>query len=80
MKFILNHFQIVIHTIDSSLVFFENNREGPSLGKINTGLPFGNSFISSNLIINRLPMINFYLGGCGLKFSGKKDMHALNVL
>ena len=72
MKVFLNAFQKVIHTSDSSLFFFEHISKGLSLGKINTGLPIGNSFISSNLNINRLPKVNFCLGGCGLKFSGTK--------
>ena len=33
-------------------------------------MPFGVSFISSNLDINREPVVNNCLGGCGLKYSG----------
>ena len=33
-------------------------------------MPFGVSFISSNLVINREPVVNNCLGGCGLKYSG----------
>ena len=62
MKLILNHFQIVIHTLDDSLDFFEHVSEDLGLEKINTGLPFGNSFISSNLNVNRQPVVNICLG------------------
>ena len=70
MKLILNHFQIVLHTLDNSLGFFEHISKDLGLEKINTGLPFGNSFISSNLNINRQPVVNSCLGGCGREFSG----------
>ena len=40
------------------------------LEKINTSRPFGISFISSNSDINREPVVNNCLGGCGLKYSG----------
>ena len=53
---------MVLNTINSSL----------GLEKINTGLPFGNTFISSNLKVNRVPVVNSCLGGCGLKISGYK--------
>ena len=33
-------------------------------------MPFGVSFISSNLDINREPVVNTCLEGCGLKYSG----------
>ena len=33
-------------------------------------MPFGITFISSNLDINREPVVNDCLGGCGLKYSG----------
>ena len=72
MKLILNHFQIVIHALDSSLGFFNHISKDLGLEKINTGLPFGNSYISSNLDINREPVVNNCLGGCGLKYSGNK--------
>ena len=35
-------------------------------------MPFGISFISSNLDINHKPVVNKCLGGCGLKYSGYK--------
>ena len=62
----------MIHTLDDSLDFFVRIRKYLGLEKINTGLPFGNSFNSSNLNINRLPIVKTCLGGCGLKFSGYK--------
>ena len=68
MKLILNHFQIVLHTLHDSLGFFEHIGKDLGLEKINTGLPFGNSFISSNLNINRQPVVNSCLGGCGREF------------
>ena len=70
MKLILSHFQIVTHALDSSLGFFERLSKDLGLEKINTGMPFGVSFISSNLDINREPVVNNCLGGCGQKFSG----------
>ena len=72
MKLILNHFQIVLHTLDDSLGFFEHVSKDLGLEKINTCMPFGNTFISSNLNINRQPIVNSCLGGCGRKFSGYK--------
>ena len=72
MKIILNHFQIVIHLLDSPLIFFEHISKDLGLEKINTGLLFGNSFISSNLNVNRLPIVISCLGGCRRKFSGFK--------
>ena len=70
MKLILNHFQIVIHTLDDSLGCFEHISNDFNLEKINTGMPFGVSFIPSNLDINREPVVNNCLGGCGQKYSG----------
>ena len=70
MKLILSHFQIVIHALDSSLGFSERLSKDLGLEKINTGMPFGVSFISSNLDINREPVVNNCLVGCGQKFSG----------
>ena len=70
MKLILNPFQIVLHTLDDSLGFFEHINKDLGLEKTNTGLPFGKSFISLNLNINRKPVVNSCLGGCGRKFSG----------
>ena len=62
----------MIHTLDPSLDFFEHLNKDLGLEKINTGLPFGNSFISSNLNVNRLSIVNSCLRGCGLKFSKDK--------
>ena len=72
MNFILKHFQKVIHTLDDSLGFFECISKDLGLQKIYTGLPFGKSFISSNLNIIRQPVFNSCLGGRGLKLSGYK--------
>ena len=72
MKFNLNHFQIVIHTLDFSLGFFELISKDLGLEKINTGLPFGKSFISPNLNNICLTKGNTCLGVCGLKLSGYK--------
>ena len=70
MNLILKHFQIVLHTLDDSLGFFEQLNKDLGLEKINTSVPFGISFISSNLDINREPVVNNCLGSCGLKYSG----------
>ena len=70
MKLILYHFQIVIQTLDDSLGFFERISKDLGWEKINTGIPFNTTFISSNLDINREPVVNNCLGGCGRKYSG----------
>ena len=72
MKPTLNYSQLVLHTLGDSLGFFEHISKDLGLEKINTCMPFGNSFISSNLNINRQPIVNSCLGGCGRKFSGYK--------
>ena len=72
MKLILDNFQIVIHNLDDSLDFFEHISKDFGLEKINTGIPFGISFISTNLNINCKPVVNNCLGGCGIRFSGYK--------
>ena len=72
MKLFLNHFQIVIQTLVSSLGFFQHISDDLGLEKINTGLPFSNSFRSSNLNVNRLPIVINCPGICGLKISGYK--------
>ena len=72
MNLILKHFQIVIHSLDNSLGFFEHISKDLGLEKINRDMPFGSTFISSNLNINREPIINNCLGKCGLVFSGYK--------
>ena len=58
MSFILKHFQIVLNTFDDSLGFFERISKDLGLEKINTGMPFAVRFISSNLDINREPVVN----------------------
>ena len=70
LNLILKLFQIVIHTLDDSLGFFEHICKDFSLENIKTNMPFGVSFISSNLDINREPVVNKCLGGCGLKYKG----------
>ena len=72
MKLILNRFQIVLHTLGDSLGFFEHISKDLGLEKINTGLLFGNSLISSNLKINPQPVVSKCLEGCGREFSGCK--------
>ena len=70
MRFILKHLQIVLHTLDDTLGFFECICKNLGSEKINTGMPFGIRFISSNLDINREPVVYNCLEGCGLKHSG----------
>ena len=62
----------MIHTLDTSLGSFEHISKDLGLEKINIGLPFGSSFISSNWNANRQSLVNSCLGGFGLKFSGYK--------
>ena len=62
----------MVHTLDPSLGFFEHISKDLGLENRNTGLPFGNSFIWSNLNVNRLPIRNGCLGSCGLKLLGYK--------
>ena len=69
---VLKHFQIVIHTLEGSLGFFDHISKDLGLEKIDTGMLFRITFISSNLRINRKTIVNKCLGGCGLKFSGYK--------
>ena len=72
MNPILKHFQLIIHSLDDSLGFFEHISKDLELEKINRDIPFGATFISSNLDINREPIVNNCIGGCGLVFSGYK--------
>ena len=72
MNLILKHFQIIIHILDDSLGFFKHLSKDLKLEKIFTNMPFGASFISTNLNINRKPIVNTCLGGCGLLYSGNK--------
>ena len=52
MNLILRHFQIIIHSLDDSLGFFEHLSKDLGLEKINRDIPFGTTFISTNLHIN----------------------------
>ena len=70
MNLIFKHFQLIIHSLDDSLGFFEHLSKDLGLEKINTNMPFGTSFISTNLNINREPIVKNCLGGCGLKNRG----------
>ena len=72
MNLILKHFQIIIHCLDDSLGFFEHLSKDLGLEKINRDIPFGTTFISTNLHINREPIVNNCIGGCGLVYSGYK--------
>ena len=64
MNLILKHFQKIINTLNDSLGFFEHISKDLGLERINTGMPFGTSFISTNLDINREPVVKNCLGGC----------------
>ena len=72
MHLTLKHFQMVKHTLGDSLSFFEHINKDLGLERISTGMPFGNSFISSNLNNNRQLVVNSCLGGCGRGFQGCK--------
>ena len=70
MNRILKHFQMIIHSLDESLGFFEHLSKDLGLEKINRDLPFGTTSISTNLHINRESIVNKCLGGCGVKYTG----------
>ena len=70
MNLILKHFQIIIHSLDDSLSFFEHISKDFRLEKINRPMPFGTSFISKNLHINREAIVNNCLGAYRLKHRG----------
>ena len=70
MSFILKHFQTVLRTLDDSLGLFECICKDPESEKINTNMPFGIRFISSNFDNNREPVVYNCLESCGLKQSG----------
>ena len=74
MQNLLKHFQRVIPLLDDSLRFFEQISKDLDLGleTKNTCMPFGSSFISSNLNINRQPIVNICIGGSGQEFPGFK--------
>ena len=71
MQIPLNQFQIVIHSLDDSLGFFEHIKD-LVWEKRNTSMPSGSIFISSNLNINRQPIVKSCIGGCGRDFPGFK--------
>ena len=72
MNLILKNFQIIIHSLDNSLGFYEHISKDLRLEKIKKGIPFGVTFISTNLNINRVPVVNNCIGGCDIEFSGYK--------
>ena len=72
MNLLLKHFQIIIHSLDTSLSFYEHISNDLGLEKINIVIPFGTTFISTNLNINHKPVVNKYLGNCGQKYIGYK--------
>ena len=72
MNLILKHFHVVIHSLDDSLGFFEHISKDLGLEKINRDIPFGVTFISTNLNTNREPIVNICIAGCGRVYSGYK--------
>ena len=78
MNLIIEHFQILIHSLDESLGFFEHLSKDLGLEKINRVIPFGATFISTNLNINRVPIVNKCIGSCRLVFSGYKRCVCVN--
>ena len=72
MNLILKHFQIVLHSLDESIDFFEHISKDLRLEKINREIPFGTTFISTNLNINHKPVVNKCLGNCERKYIGYK--------
>ena len=70
MNLILKHFKKTIHSLDESLGFFEHLSKDLGLEKINSTIPFGVTFISTNLNINRGPIVNKCIGSCGQVLSG----------
>ena len=72
LNLIIKHFQVIIHSLDESLGFFEHISKDFGLEKIKTNMPYGVTFISTNLNINRKPITNICLGACGLEYSGYK--------
>ena len=68
MNLILKHFQIIIHSLEESVGFFEKFK----LEKVKTNMLFGLTFISTNLNINRDAIVNNCIQGCGRSYSGYK--------
>ena len=71
MKLILKYFQIVLHTTDDELPFFDHISKELELEKITTNYP-SHSYISTNLNTNRDPILNICLGSCRKKYPGYK--------
>ena len=71
MKLILKYFQIVLHTTDDELSFFDHISKELGLEKITTNYPC-HSYISINLDNNRDPIFNICLGSCRKKYPGYK--------
>ena len=69
MNLILKHFQIIIHSLDDTLSFYEHISKDFGLEKIKTNMPFGTTFISTNLNINREPLVNNCIGGRNQSYS-----------
>ena len=78
MNLIIKHFQIVLHSLDESLGFFEHLNKDLGLEKINSLMRFGATFVSTNLNINRIPIVNNCIGFCRLTFSGYQRCVCLN--
>ena len=72
MRYILDLFQIIIHSLPSFLGFIELMSKELGLETIKPGFNFTNSFYSSNLNVNCQPVVISCFGGCGQKISGYK--------
>ena len=70
-KFILEQFKIILHSIISSLGFFDRIIKDWKIERIKTYVS-DTSFISSNMDVNCEPILNRCLGGCCQEFSGYK--------
>ena len=69
--FISDHFHYTVHSLPSSLGFFEHISKDSELERIKTYLSH-TSFISTNMVINHQPRVTRCIGGCDQKFSGYK--------
>ena len=78
MNLIIKHFQIIIHSFDEPLGFFEHLSKDLGLEKINSVIPFGATFVSTNLNIKRVPIVNKCIGSCRLVFSGYERCVCVN--